>query len=245
MEVAWRSPRDGDTGRVKPSAGEVHTIGASQGATGHLWCNLMPDGAAIGMRRAYVSESRQRVRTYTVVGEDAERQAIARERGFGSRAEVTADDVLKHMAKALARVTEKTSALRFSEAIAALREPALDVAAEEKRKAQLAHARRIDRAAEWTRQGQARPAPAAVARLAERLRERAFERVVGLPLRQLAARVAGTTTAMRATYARLLDATRLREGPEVAAAHVQMAAARVYLGTGMPPTRPHSARRGP
>lgn len=233
VEVTWQSLRDKDTGRVKLSAGEVHTIDASQGATGHLWCNLMPDGAAIGMRRAYVSESRQRVRTYTVVGEDAERQAIARERGFGSRAEVTADDVLKHMAKALARVTEKTSALRFSEAIAALREPALDVAAEERRRAQLAHARRIDQAAAWARQDQARPASAAVARVAEVARERVFERLAGPPLRQLAARVAGTTTAMRATYARLLDATRLREGPEVAAAYIQAA------------TRPQPAWRGP
>ena len=141
--------------------------------------------------------------------------------------------MLKHMAKALARVTEKTSALRFSEAIAALREPALDVAAEEKRRAQLAHARRIDQAAAWARQDRARPASAAVARMAEVARERAFERVAGPPLRRLAARVAETTTAMRATYARLLDATRLREGPEVAAAHIQAA------------LRPQPARRGP
>ena len=73
LEVRWQNLRDKDTGRVKFSAGEVHTIDASQGATGHLWCSLMPDGAAIGMRRGYVSESRQRLRTYTVVGEDAER----------------------------------------------------------------------------------------------------------------------------------------------------------------------------
>ena len=240
VEVTWQGLRDKDTGRVKLSAGEVHTIDASQGATGHLWCNLMPDGAAIGMRRAYVSESRQRVRTYTVVGEDAERQAIARERGFGSRAEVTASDVLKHMAKALARVTEKTSALRFSEAIAVLREPASDMAAEEKRKAQLAHARQIDRATAWAQQGQARPAPTAVARLVEKLRERAFVRVMGPPLRRLAAGAAETTATMRATYARLLDATRLREGPEVAAAHVRAAATYVHLGIGAAP-----ARRGP
>ncbi len=213
VEVTWQSLRDKHTGRVKLSAGEVHTIDASQGATGHLWCNLMPEGAAIGMRRGYVSESRQRVRTDTVVGEDAERQAIARERGFGSRAEVTADDVLSHMARALARVTEKTSALKFSEAIAALREPALDLAAAEKRRAQMEHSRQIDQAAAWDRQTQARPTPATLSRMGERMRERAFKRVVGLPLQQLATRVADTATAMRATYGRLLDATRLREGP--------------------------------
>lgn len=246
VEVTWQSIRDKDTGRVKLSAGEVHTIDASQGATGHLWCNLMPDGAAIGMRRGYVAESRQRVRTYTVVGEDAERQAIARERGFGSRAEVTADDVLKHMAKALARVTEKTSALKFSEAIATLREPALELAAEEKRRAQMEHARQIDRAAAWERQAQARPAPATLARLAEQMRERAFERVVGPPLHQLATRVADTTTAMRAAYGRLLDATRLREGPEVAAAHLQVAVGRIRPGMKAEPARSRpAAERGP
>ena len=244
--MRWQSLRDKDTGRVKLSASEVHTIDVSQGATGHLWCNLMPDGAAIGMRRGYVSESRQRVRTYTVVGEDAERQAIARERGFGSRAEVTADDVLKHMAKALARVTEKTSALKFSEAIAALREPALDLAAEEKRRAQMEHARQIDRIAAWDRQAQARPAPATLARLGERMRERAFERVVGPPLRQFARRVADTAIATRAAYGWLLDATRLREGLEVAAAHLQVAVGRTRPSMKAGPARFRpAAERGP
>lgn len=230
---------------MKLSAGEVHTIDASQGATGHLWGNLMPDGAAIGMRKGYVSESRQRVRTYTVVSEDAERQAIGRERGFGSRAEVTADDVLQHMAKSLARVTEKTSALKFSEAIAALREPALDLAAKEKRRAQVEHARHIDQAAAWDRQAQLRPAPATVTRLAGRTRERAFERVIGPPLRQLATRVADTTAAMRAAYGQLLDATRLREGPDVAATHIQSIAGRVRPNVRTAPERPQSAQRGP
>jgi len=245
VEVTWQSLRDKDAGRVKLSAGEVHTIDASQGATGHLWGNLMPDGAAIGMRRGYVSESRQRVRTYTVVGEDAERQAIGRERGFGSRAEVTADDVLKHMAKALARVTEKTSALKFSEAIAPLREPALDLAAGERRRAQMEHARQIDQAAAWDRQAQVRPAPATLTRLAERMRERALERVIGPPLHQLATRVADATMAMRAAYGRLLDATRLREGPEVAAAHIQAVAGRMNLKVRDAPIRLRPAEREP
>ena len=245
VEVTWQSLRDKHTGRVRLSAGEVHTIDASQGATGHLWCNLMPEGAAIGMRRAYVSESRQRVRTDTVVGEDAERQAIARERGFGSRAEVTADDVLRHMARALARATEKTSALKFSEAIAALREPALDLAAKEKRRAQMEHARQIDQAAAWDRQKQARPAPAAIARMAERVRERAFERTVGPPLQQLAARVSATAMAMRATYGWLLNATRLREGPEIAAAYIEVVAGRARPIVKVAPAQPRPAERGP
>ncbi|GAC1484139.1 MAG: hypothetical protein NVS2B11_09730 [Acetobacteraceae bacterium] len=245
VEITWQSLRDKDTGRVKLSAGEVHTIDASQGATGHLWCNLMPDGAAIGMRRGYVSESRQRVRTYTVVGEDAERQAIGRERGFGSRAEVTADDVLKHMAKVLARPTEKTSALKFSEAIAALREPALDFAAEEKRRAQIEHARRIDQAAIWDRQAQVRPVPATLARLADRMRERALERVIGPPLHDLATQVAGATMAMRATYGRLLDITRLREGPDVAAVYIRAVAGRTPHKVNAAPTQPRPAERRP
>ncbi len=245
VEVTWQSLRDKDSGRVKLSAGEVHTIDASQGATGHLWGNLMPDGAAIGMRKGYVSESRQRVRTYTVVSKDAERQAIGRERGFGSRAEVTADDVLQHMAKSLARVTEKTSALKFSEAIAALREPALDLAAKEKRRAQVEHARHIDQAAAWDRQKQTRPTPAIVSRYAMRVREQTFERVVGPPLRQLVARAAEATTAMRAAYGQLLDATRLREGPDVAATHIQSITGRARSNVKTAPERPQSAQRGP
>ena len=241
-EVTWLSIRDKATGRVKLSAGEVHTIDASQGATGHLWANIMPDGAAIGMRRAYVSESRQRVRTYTVVGEDAEREAIARERGRGSRAEVTPDDVLRHMAKALARVTEKTSALRFSEAIAALREPALELAAEEKRRAQLEHARQIDLETAWDRRPPLRTAATDTARRAEQVRERAFERVVGPPLRALTVQVAGTATSMRAALGRLLDVTRLREGPAVAAAHVQAAAQRARPGVELSADHPSPAR---
>ena len=239
-EVAWQSLRDKATGRVKLSAGEVHTIDASQGATGHLWANIMPDGAAIGMRRAYVSESRQRVRTYTVVGEDAEREAIGRERGRGSRAEVTADDVLQHMARALSRVTEKSSALRFSEAIAALREPALELAAEEKRRSQLEHARQIDQGTAWDRRPPLRTAATDTARRAEQVRERAFERVVGPPLRALTVQVAGTATSMRAALGRLLDVTRLREGPAVAAAHIQAAVERAQVAVEVP-TRP--ARR--
>ena len=244
-EVTWLSIRDKATGRVKLSAGEVHTIDASQGATGHLWANIMPDGAAIGMRRAYVSESRQRVRTYTVVGEDAEREAIARERGRGSRAEVTPDDVLRHMAKALARVTEKTSALRFSEAIAALREPAMELAAQEKRRSQLEHARQIDLEAAWDRRPPLRTAATDTARRAEQVRERAFERVVGPPLRALTVQVADTATSMRAALGRLLDVTRLREGPAVAAAHIQAAAERARVVGEVPTrsTRPSSPAR--
>jgi hypothetical protein len=202
----------------------------------------MPEGAAIGMRRGYVSESHERLRTYTVVGEDTEPQAIARERGFGSRAEVTADDVLKHMAKALARVTEKTSALKFSEAIAVLREPALDLAAGEKRRAQLEHARQIDRAAAWDRQSRARPIPAAVPRLAERVRERAVDRMVGLPLQQLAARVSDMATTMRATYGRLLDVTQLRKGPEVAAEYIKAVTGRPRPNVKAVPARPRPAQ---
>ena len=140
--------------------------------------------------------------------------------------------------------SEIISALKFSEAIAALREPALDLAAEEKRRAQMKHARQIDRAAAWDRQAQVRPAPATLARLAERMRERAFERVVGPPLHQLATQVAGATTVMRAAYGRLLDATRLREGPEVAATHIQAVAGRKHPRAKAAP-RLQPAQRGP
>ena len=154
--------------------------------------------------------------------------------------------MLKHVARALARVTEKTSALKFNEAIVALRQPALDMVAEEKRRAQMEHARQIDGAAAWDRQAQARPAPATLARLTEPMRERAFKRVVGPPLHQLATQVADTATAMRAAYGRLLDATRLREGSEVAAAHLQVAVGRTRPSMKAGPARSRpAAERGP
>jgi hypothetical protein len=101
--------------------------------------------------------------------------AVGRERGRGSRAAVTPDDVLAHVARALSRPAEKTSALRFAETVAAMVETGPDLAAAEKRKAQLAHARRIE-AAE-ARAHALRPPPAGIAlKIAERVHERAVER---------------------------------------------------------------------
>ena len=245
VEVTWHSLRDQDTGRVRLSAGEVHTIDASQGADRHLWCNLMPDGAGIGMRRSYVAESRQRVQTYTVVGEDAERQAIARERGLGSRASVTRDDVLGHMARALARPSEKSSALRFAETIAALRAPAAEIAAQEKRKAQLDHARILDREDAWARQARPSRSSDAVKHVVPRVQELAVERVAGPPLHRMAKRMGDTMEAMRATYGRLLDATRLREGPDTAAAVLQATIERLRSKVTTPYKQRRSVRLSP
>lgn len=77
------------------------------------------------------------------------------------------------------------------------------------------------------------------------MREKIFERVVGPPLRQLVARAAEATTAMRAAYGQLLDATRLREGPDVAAAHIQSITGRARPDVKTAPERLQSAQRGP
>ena len=149
------------------------------------------------------------------------------------------------MAKALARRSEKTSALRFSEAIAALRDPAMELAAEERRRAQLEHARQIDQGTAWDRRALLRTAATDTARRAEVVRERVFEHVVGPSLRALTVQVAGTATSMRAALGRLLDVTRLREGPAVAATHIQAAAERARPGVELParPARRSSPTR--
>lgn len=218
VEVTLASLRDEGTGRVRLSAGEVHTIDAGQGADGHLWHSVLADGAAIGARRGYVSESRQRVRTHTTISLDAERQAIARERGLGSRAEITDDDVIRHMARALARPSEKTSALAFVEAMEALREPAQELAMQQRRKACIEHGRVLDRAA--------------LQPPSERAAAQVLARAVSPAFGQVKARLAETTRAMRAAYGELLDATRLRHGIAAAAAHIEQH--KMSLGPGQP-----------
>ena len=94
-------------------------------------------------------------------------------------------------------------------------------------------------------QAQVRPAPATLARLTERMHEHAFERVVGLPPHQLATQVSDAVAAMCAPYGRLLDATRLRGGPEVAAARLQVAVTRIRPGMEKKSTRSRLAQRGP
>lgn len=140
--VDWSKIRDKQTGRIRLNAGDCLTIDSSQGATEHLWCNLLGNGTSVGAvnaRRAYVAESRNRVQTYTLINRDAEETAIARARGIGSKAPITEEEIWEFAGKNLSKRTDKSSALAFAEAIGYAQAQAATLAQETRAEALAAH----------------------------------------------------------------------------------------------------------
>lgn len=140
--VDWGKLRDKETGRVRLNSGDCLTIDSSQGATEHLWCNLLGNGTSVGAvnaRRAYVAESRNRVQTYTLINRDAEETAIARARGIGSKAVITEEDIWEFAGKNLSKKTDKSSSLAFAEAIGHVQAQAATLAQETRTEVLAAH----------------------------------------------------------------------------------------------------------
>ena len=123
--LAWDAVRDkGGSGRVLLAHGDVLTIDSSQGITSDEHINAIPAGSsAVGGFKAYVAESRHRVRSYLVGSMGAEMREVRARRMAGlptptpQQAEREGWD---NLVRNLEKKPVKESALAFLEAAAAM-----------------------------------------------------------------------------------------------------------------------------
>lgn len=126
--VKWKTLTHKETGRVQLNRGEVFTPDGSQGITRHLMLDTMGGGSdAMTAGKAYVTGSRHRLRHELMISEDAEREAILRERPLGDTTPVSEDQVWERVAANLSRTGAKTSAMILAEKAQDLRRAAGDL----------------------------------------------------------------------------------------------------------------------
>ena len=123
--VAWEALRDREgTGRIRLTYGDAGTIDSSQGITSDEHINALPAGskAAQGFK-AYVAESRHRVRSWLVGSMGAEMREALTRRPMGLPEPATAEEARReawaNVVRNLERQTPKESALAFLEGAAA------------------------------------------------------------------------------------------------------------------------------
>jgi hypothetical protein len=110
--VKWESLRDkSGEARIRLAHGDVLTIDAGQGISSTEHIDAMPGGtAAVNGFKSYVSKSRHRRATYTIISDGAERKEIAHRRPAGDPRPVREGDVWENAARNLSRQTAKESA---------------------------------------------------------------------------------------------------------------------------------------
>jgi phage/plasmid primase-like uncharacterized protein len=119
--VAWDALRDRDgSGRIRLTYGDAGTIDSSQGITSDEHINALPSGSkdAQGFK-AYVAESRHRVRSYMVGSMGAEMREAQARRPMGLPGPATPDaarrEAWANVVRNLERAPVKESALAFLE----------------------------------------------------------------------------------------------------------------------------------
>lgn len=122
--VPWTALRDrGGTGRVLLAHGDCLTIDSSQGLTSDEHINAMPAGSrGVTGFKAYVAQSRHRVRSHMVLSEGAEMREVRERRAAGlppPSHEEARKAAWANTARNLARKPAKESALAFLESAAA------------------------------------------------------------------------------------------------------------------------------
>lgn len=109
--VAWATLRDPETGRIRLSPGSCLSIDQAQGLTADEAIFALPGGAgSCDAGRAYVALSRHRRHAYLVLGEAAERRAVAQKRPLGSD-RIQEGDLWQHAGRVLARRPARATAL--------------------------------------------------------------------------------------------------------------------------------------
>ena len=109
--VPWQSLRDRETGRILLGTGECLTIDSAQGCSIDECCLVLVRGSeGMDAARFYVAMSRHRSLSWIVLGEGAERRAVAAHRPLGDARPIRAADLWGHAARAFARRPQSETA---------------------------------------------------------------------------------------------------------------------------------------
>lgn len=115
--VPWQALRDHETGRILIGQGDCLTVDSAQGATSDADCCLALPRGSEGMDagRFYVALSRHRSLSWIVLGEGAERRAVAGRRPLGDARAIRPADIWSHAAAAFSRRPASETALDLME----------------------------------------------------------------------------------------------------------------------------------
>jgi hypothetical protein len=114
--VAWNTLRDGESGRIRLTYGDVLSIDATQGVTSTEHIEAMPAGTqAVNAYKAYTAASRHRRATFLVSSDGADRREVAGRRPLGDLRPIGEADVWANMGRNLSRQPKVMSALEFLE----------------------------------------------------------------------------------------------------------------------------------
>lgn len=125
--VPWNILRDHQTGRIRIAPGDCSTLSASQGASSEECLVAMPRGSeGVDAGAFYVAMTRHRAKSWLVLGEGAERRAVAARRGLGDVRPIRAADLWAHAAGTFSRRPTSENALDFLDRAARARRTAED-----------------------------------------------------------------------------------------------------------------------
>lgn len=121
--VPWQALRDRETGRILIGQGDCLTVDSAQGATSDADCCLaLPKGSeGMDAGRFYVAMSRHRGLSWIVLGEGAERRAVAARRPLGDARPIRPVDIWSHAAQGLARRPQSETATELMDRAHAVR----------------------------------------------------------------------------------------------------------------------------
>ncbi len=125
--VPWGTLRDPETGRIRLGPGDCRSLASAQGSTAEECIVAMPRGSAgVNAGAFYVAMTRHRSVSWLVLGEGAERRAVAARRSIGDATPIRATDLWKHAAATFTRRAESEGALDLLDRAAAVRRGAED-----------------------------------------------------------------------------------------------------------------------
>jgi hypothetical protein len=125
--VPWSALRDRETGRIRVGPGDCQTLAAAQGATAEECIAAMPRGSAgVDAGAFYVAMTRHRSASWLVLGEGAERRAVAARRSIGDARPIRAGDIWSHAAAGFSRRPGSEGALDLLDRAAGIRRAAED-----------------------------------------------------------------------------------------------------------------------
>ena len=126
--VPWQALRDRETGRLLLGQGDCLSIDSAQGATSEECClTLLRGSDGMDANRFYVAMSRHRARSWILLGEGAERRAVAGQRPLGDARPIRSADIWSHAAAAFSRRPASETALDLMERAHVARRAAEDV----------------------------------------------------------------------------------------------------------------------
>ncbi|MBE7246904.1 MAG: AAA family ATPase, partial [Actinomycetospora chiangmaiensis] len=126
--VPWGTLRDPETGRIRLGPGFCRSLASAQGSTAEECVVAAPRGSqGIDAAAFYVAMTRHRATSWLVLGEGAERRAVAARRSIGDATPIRAADIWKNAAATFARRAGSEGALDLLDRAAAVRRASEDV----------------------------------------------------------------------------------------------------------------------